>query len=112
MVIGFEHLTAQLSDDEIKMAEVLALKLKALKGPEKAMNNRALRDYLLSVGLYTSPPRMRKMINYIRVHVLVHYLIANSRGYYVAEKWEEVESYVDSLRQRASAIMAVAQSYY
>ena len=39
-------------------------------------------------------------------------LVANSHGYYVAKNWEEVERYVASLRQRASSILAVAQSYY
>lgn len=112
MVIGFEDLTAHLSEDEIKVAEALAEKLATLKGPEQAMNNRQLRDYLWSIGVYTSAVRMRRMINYIRINSLVRNLVASSRGYYVAEKWEEVERYVSSLRQRASAILAVAQSYY
>jgi hypothetical protein len=112
MVIGFEHLTAHLSEDEIKVAEALAQKLATLKGPEQAMNNRALRDYLWGIGVYTSAVRMRRMINYIRINSLVRNLVANSKGYYIAEKWEEVEQYVASLRQRASAILSVAQSYY
>jgi hypothetical protein len=112
MVIGFEELTAHLSEEEIKVAKALAIKLASLKGPEQAMNNRQLRDYLWEIGVYTSAVRIRRMINYIRVHGLVSNVIASSHGYYVARDWEEVERYVASLRQRASAILAVAQSYY
>ena len=112
MVIGFEHLTANLSLEEEFLALILAKKLAKRKGPERAMNNRDLRDFLMQKGHYASPIRVRKMINHIRINCIVSNLVASSQGYYVAKNREDVERYVTSLRQRASAILAVAQSYY
>lgn len=52
-------------------------------------------------------PRVRKCINYIRVHGLVPHLIANNRGYFCATSIEQAEEYIESLDQRAKAICAM-----
>lgn len=112
MVIGFEHLTAQLSAEEEAIAVLLSERLVKCKGQNMAMDNRAIRDYLQRKDCYVSAVRVRKIINHIRINSMVSNLVASSRGYYIAENQEELDRYVTSLRQRASAILLVAQSYY
>ena len=51
--------------------------------------------------------RVRKCINYIRMRGLVPHLIANSNGYFVATSIAQVEKYMKSLDQRATAIWAM-----
>ena len=51
--------------------------------------------------------RVRKCINYIRINGLVPHLIANSHGYFCATSIEQVETYIESLDQRAKAIWAM-----
>jgi hypothetical protein len=111
MVIGFEEYTASLSEGEVLMAEWLATKLPTFIGKQKAVSNHRLRWMLFDTFGNIPPARVRKLINYIRINCLVENLIANSAGYYVAETHEEVDAYVQSLRQRAASILHVAQSF-
>lgn len=111
MVIGFEHLTAHLTDEELSIAPVLAKKLAESVGPKKAMKNADCRIYLSMHKFYTTGPRLRKIINHIRINQLCHNLIATSQGYFVAESELQLRQYINSLKQRASSIMLVAQSY-
>ncbi len=112
MVIGFEEYTASLSEGEVVIAEWLATQLHKYVGKKKAVSNYHVRRWILfeKFGNLT-PARVRKLINHIRINCLVKNLIAGNTGYYVAETQEEVETYIQSLRQRASSIMHVAQSF-
>lgn len=111
MVIGFEEYTASLSEGEVVMAEFLASKLATYVGKKKAVSNYRLRWMMFDPYGNVPAARVRKLINYIRINCLVRNLVANSAGYYVAETQEEVDVYVQSLRQRAASIMHVAQSF-
>ena len=112
MVIGFEEYTASLSEGEVAIAEWLATELPKYVGKKKAVSNYHVRRWILFEKFGNIPAaRVRKLINYIRINCLVRNLVANSTGYYVAETQEEVETYVQSLRQRAASIMHVAQSF-
>lgn len=111
MVIGFEEYTATLSESEVSMAEWLAPLLPAYVGKKKAISNYRIRWMLFDKFGHVTPARIRKLINYIRINCLVENLIASSAGYYVASTREEVDVYVQSLRQRAASIMHVAQSF-
>ena len=111
MVIGFEDLTAHLTDEELSIVPVLAKKLSERVGSKNAMKNEDCRIYLSMQHFFTTEPRIRKMINYIRVHQLCQNLIATSQGYFVAENELQLQEYIHSLKQRAASIMLVAQSY-
>ena len=112
MVIGFEEYTAALSENEVVMAEWLATQLSEYVGKTKAVSNYRLRWMLFEKFGNLTAAKVRKLINHIRINCLVRNLIAGNTGYYVATSQEEVETYVLSLRQRASSIMHVAQSFY
>ena len=111
MVIGFEEYTASLTEGEVLMAEWLATQLPAYVGKQKAITNYRIRWMLFEKFGNLTAARVRKLINHIRINCLVRNLVANNTGYYVATSQEEVETYVQSLRQRAASIMHVAQSF-
>lgn len=46
----------------------------------------------------------------IRINGLVPHLIANSHGYYVATSITEVDKYAESLKERATAILAMRKA--
>lgn len=56
------------------------------------------------------PPRVRKLINYIRNKGLVNGLVASSKGYYVAQTREDMEAYMESLQGREDALKALRKS--
>jgi hypothetical protein len=111
MVIGFEDLTAQLTDKELSMIPLLVRTLEGRVGAKNAITNLSLRMYLSGQGVLVEGPRIRKMINHIRINQLVRNLIATSKGYYIAASDEELKEYIKGLKQRASSILLVAQSY-
>jgi hypothetical protein len=111
MVIGFEEYTAALSEGEVLMAEWLATQLPAYVGKQKAISNYRIRWMLFEKYGNLTSARVRKLINHIRINCLVRNLVANNTGYYVATSQEEVDTYIQSLRQRAASIMHVAQSF-
>lgn len=83
--------------------------LKNRIGAKNAIRNKDICRILADKGLVSSEARMRKVVNFIRRHGLVLYLVANSHGYFIAESVEAVERYADSLKDRATAIFAVRQ---
>jgi hypothetical protein len=95
MLKGFEEYTGPLNDYERttvmpRVASILAFCV----GPEKAATNKDLRENLLATyNLKVSDPRVRAIINEIRTSDVVPYLVASSKGYYIATSVEEVEDY-------------------
>jgi hypothetical protein len=54
-----------------------------------------------------SEPRLRKIVNFIRTEGILP-VMATSNGYYVTKDRAELESQIESLTQRAEAIMSSA----
>ena len=95
MVKGFEEYTGPLNDYErtTVMPRVASI-LTFCVGPEKAATNKDLRENLLATyNLKVSDPRVRAIINEIRTSDVVPYLVASSKGYYIATSVDEVEDY-------------------
>jgi hypothetical protein len=112
MITGFEAQTIELSNEELRCVQLMIPSLKARVGKEKAVTSQQIINWLKNnYGILTTGPRVRKMINYIRINRLVENLVATSEGYYVETDPKKVREYVMSLHQRAEAIMAVANSY-
>ena len=111
MILGFEEITADLTEQEITLALWIASRIKNNIGAQKAASNGKIAGAIKKEFNATiSSARIRKMINYIRMHGLVPNLVASSKGYYVSRSAEENRKYVYSLRQRGHAIMALAQA--
>jgi menaquinone-dependent protoporphyrinogen IX oxidase len=110
MINGFEDETGPLSDYELDLVPVIVKGLSVRYGKEKAITNKQMVKALKSADWKVSGARIRKIINHIRTTGQLQLLVASSKGYYLATEPEEVEKYVESLRQRASAIYSVGKA--
>jgi len=107
MINGFKDYTEELNDDESKMLPIIAKGLQTKKGQDRAVTNDNIIAGMQKIGHKIGSARVRKIINVIRRYGLVNFLIASSKGYHVATSRDEVVEYIDSLRQRESAIREV-----
>lgn len=107
MINGFEEYTKELNSDENKMLPRIAKGLNTKRGIDNAVKNDAIVEGMRKLGHKLGNARVRKLINVIRRYGLVNFLIASSKGYHVATSREEVVDYIESLKQRESAIAEV-----
>ena len=108
MITGFEDETHELTEYEFNvLLPALVSGLKRRKGKHNAVKSTEAIKKLKAGGFKISPPRWRKVVHHIRVHHLVGGLISTSKGYYIAETMEEVETYRKSLRERINSIQEV-----
>ncbi len=111
MINNFEDFTEELSPDELKLVAPLMKGLRSktkdntIKAPEivKAMNIFADKNGLLRI----TEPRLRKLVNHIRVKGMLP-IIATSQGYYVSYDKQEILDQINSLTQRANSIIKSA----
>lgn len=109
MITNFEEYTASLNTYEKDMiVPQLVNFLKTRVGAKYAIRNKDICRLFTEHGYQRlTEARVRKCINYIRIHGLVPHLIANSKGYFCATSVEQVENYITSLDERAKAIWAM-----
>lgn len=82
MVTGFENYTASLTPYERELlVPVISDGLKKRIGSKYAIKNKDICRILRANGYEkVTEARMRKCINFIRIHGLVPHLVANSKG--------------------------------
>jgi hypothetical protein len=111
MITGFQTQTEPLTDYEQNiLLPVICRGLVTKVGEAHAITNTAITRAMKGAGYQLTEARLRKIINHIRVNGLLHWLIATSKGYYIATSRKEMEDYIDSLRGREQAIRAVRES--
>lgn len=109
MINGFEEETAPLTDYEKTLVKHF---VKGLENRKDPVSNTNMIKGLKLMGIKDiTPARVRKIINYIRMNHIVRNLVASSKGYYVENDPKKLKEYINSLHQRADAILAVARSY-
>ena len=107
MIKGFDEQTQPLTEyEERYLLPVVIAGLKTKRGAESAVTNNYIVSKL-KPRYKVDAPRLRKIINHIRVNDLLPGLIATNNGYYLATSETEINDYVDSLRGREDAIRAV-----
>lgn len=113
MINGFEEETGPLTPSEMMMVGWFATSFSYHIGENQAVtSSKIIRAYNSNhKDNLMSGPRVRKIINYIRTCKLVKNLVATSKGYYIENDPDKLKEYVNSLRQRADAILEVANSY-
>ena len=107
-LVLFEQETSKLS--EYEMDELMPVMVKCLQnkvGKENAVTNCYMVEKMQEHGYKISEARVRKIINYIRIHGLIDRLMASSKGYYITEDKNEMWDYVQSLIGREEAIHEV-----
>lgn len=112
MINGFEEETKPLSEDEMNLVPIFVKGLSGKIGKANAITNSEIKRNLEAKGVKVGDPaRIRKIINYIRIHGLVKNIIASSNGYWVETDPEEIAKYKASLLQRATSILAIWKTY-
>lgn len=112
MIHGFEEVTQSLSEKERAIAEDIGRGLRLRIGEEQAITSTQIIDsYQAKRGVKLSGPRLRKIINYLRVTKRVKNLVASEKGYYVETDPQKIEAYRQGLQSRIDAMIAVIESY-
>ena len=112
MITNFEYLTREMTDEEKKLVPILIkgfstkTKDNPIKAPEIVQSINGKRE-TLGLKLNFSEVRLRKIVNFIRAEGILP-LIATSNGYYCSKDKEEIKNQIESLTQRAEAIMSSA----
>ena len=70
MLRGYENITYELTEEELKYVDPIVKGLSARIGKENAVTNKTIQD---SMGL--TSPRVHKIINYIRINNLFLVLV-------------------------------------
>jgi len=108
MLKGFEEYTGPLNEYEYKVVlPQLVRLLRGCVGDARAQTNAQLRAQLEYGGFKVTDPRIRAIINEIRTSDAVPYLVASSKGYYIATSVEEVEDYARTLDSRIREMVRV-----
>ena len=109
MINGFEDITYNLTDEEIKFALPLVIhELKKAVGEENSIKNSDIISRCFTCPIKLTPARVRKIINHIRITGKIRLLIGTSKGYYISNSIEKAEAYAESLKQRAREIFRVS----
>lgn len=110
MIKGFDNETAPLNEyEERTLLPIIANWLKQTNKLKPIINKKATM-FLNSKGYKLNEARFRKIVNAIRMRDIVPNVVATSKGYYVSSDAEEVAAYIQSLRDRAGAINAMADA--
>jgi hypothetical protein len=108
MITNFEEITSELNSDEQKIVQILVKRFREKPGRQNEITNKkivAAIDQHFSIK--TNEARIRKVINFIRINSLLPGLIATSSGYYLTANPKELQTYIQSLKEREEAIRAV-----
>ena len=95
MIKGFEEYTYELTEDELLMVDKIIRGLSPKLGKEKAVTST-----VICKAINISAPRLRKLINFIRITNQLPGLCSCKNGYFVSKSLEEIEDYIISLKQR------------
>lgn len=95
MIKGFEEYTYELTDQEMLLVDKLIRGLSPKIGKKNAVTSTVICN-----ALNIKAPRLRKLINYIRVTNQLAGLCSCKKGYFISENLKELEDYIVSLKQR------------
>ena len=99
MIKNFEEFTIDLTPTEHRLIPMMVDRFKMKRGIEHIVTaDTMIAKIHETFGVKLKDTRIRKMIQFIRVHNLVPGLIATSRGYYTAETTAEINEWIESLK--------------
>jgi len=123
MIRNFEEYTHEMTPDEqnhivpflVHMLTLAINKEKAITNKKmvNAFNTHYKRLYYQGQGeklLKTSGPRIRKLIHIIRVSDTIPMLVASSKGYYISDDKDEIETYIGSIEDRIRSIYQIRRA--
>jgi hypothetical protein len=105
MITNFEELTVELTKEEKSLVPIIVDRFRKKPGRKNMVSNPAIIEGLeRTFGIRLTEPRVRKIVQYIRINNLLPGLVGVSRGYFFTEDPEEIEAWIESMRQRENAI--------
>lgn len=111
MINGFEKFTIELNDDEMKIVRIIVDRFRQKPGIKNIVTNGQMITGLKNhYQIEITEPRIRKVIQYIRLNNLIPGLIATSKGYYSTDDIDELEKWIETMKQRENAIRESRQS--
>jgi predicted GTPase len=111
MITNFFAETHELNSYETDVLQPIIIKGLSKKiGKENSVTNQYICDVLKEKGYKLNNARLRKIIHNIRAKDLIPCLIATSKGYYVSDDPQEIQSYIKSLRERINSISFIEAS--
>ena len=102
MINDFEDITYELTEDELNKVPLIIKGIALRRGKDMAVSGT-----LICTKMKLKGPRLRKIVNYIRVHNLHYGLCSCGKGYYTANTLKELEDCVISLKQRIASQVKV-----
>ncbi|MAJ72450.1 hypothetical protein CMK13_05545 [Candidatus Poribacteria bacterium] len=103
MLKNFEEITKELTDNERDVLYPLIVSgLSRRKGKQNSISGSEICEALnkrLNAKKIT-PPRLRKIIQAIRINGDLYNICSNSKGYYLACSKQEIDDNILSLQQR------------
>lgn len=110
MIPNFEDFTIELNQTEHRLIPMMVDRFRTKRGIEHIVTaDTMIAKINEAFGVKLKDTRIRKMIQFIRVHNLVPGLIATSRGYYTAETTAEINEWIESLKAREFAIRQIRE---
>ena len=101
MITGYEEITGKLTKEEMKIVKITTEAFfYMLKGRKHQLTIRDIISRLKGAGFEISEPRMRKIIQFIRINNLVSGICSDSGGYWIAENSDEFKQTLISLKDR------------
>ena len=112
MIEKFASESAPMSDVERdSYLPYIVKRLKNNVGEKMAVCNAKICNAISrEFGTQIKESRLRKIINVIRRTGEIDCLLASNKGYYVADNAQDVKIYIESLKQRESAIKEVREA--
>lgn len=112
MIYGFKKETDSLNEYELNtLLPAIVRGLQTKVGKQSAITNCKMIIALKKHGYNSlSEPRIRKIINHIRLNGLIKNLIASNKGYWIETDINERRKYVNGVRQRAESMLAALKS--
>ena len=105
MITNFENQTQELNEYELStLLPIVVRGLMTKKGKENAITNKSICKALKEQGLKITDTRLRKIVHHIRANDIIPLLLATSKGYYISNDNQEIENYIQSLKERANSI--------
>ena len=97
MLKNYENITFELTDQEKQILPQIIKGLNTKKGRDNAITGDKICK-----AMDISPPRLRKIISYIRVNNLIFGLCSANNGYYIANNLKELEDEVGGVSLNSS----------
>lgn len=109
MITNFEKITEQLNSTEIDYVDPLVEYLERHSSPEQPKKSYEVVSYMQDELGYDDfkGVKLRKIVNLLRRNGYTP-VIATSKGYFISNDKEELKKQIESLENRADAIMESA----